>query len=123
MRVTDDVARVPGNPWFICTLWLADYRIASARNLEELESAVEILEWTVKRALPSGVLAEQVDPLTGAPVSVSPLTWSHATVVATVMAYLRKLEALLKCEACGRPIFRYDRRARKTYSLDAAKAS
>jgi hypothetical protein len=84
---------------------------------------VEILEWAVKRALPSGVLAEQVDPLTGTPVSVSPLTWSHATVVATVMAYLRKLEALLKCEACGRPLFRYDRRARKTYSLDGVKVS
>jgi Glucoamylase and related glycosyl hydrolases len=116
MRVTDDVAKAPGNPWFICTLWLADYRIASARNLEELEKAVELLEWVVSRALPSGVLAEQVDPLTGAPLSVSPLTWSHATVVATVMAYLRKLEALLACDACGRPLFRYDRRARRVYS-------
>ncbi|HEX8495084.1 MAG TPA: glycoside hydrolase family 15 protein [Pyrinomonadaceae bacterium] len=115
MRVSDDVERVPGNPWFICTLWLADYRIASARTLEELERAVEILEWVVARALPSGVLAEQVDPLTGAPVSVSPLTWSHSTVVATVIGYLRKLEALLKCEACGRPLFRYDRRARRVY--------
>jgi glucoamylase len=116
MRVADDLEKVPGNPWFICTLWLADYRIASARTLEELESAVEILEWVVKRALPSGVLAEQVDPLTGAPVSVSPLTWSHSTVVATVVAYLRKLEAMLSCEACGRPLFRYDRRARRVYS-------
>ncbi|HEY0406528.1 MAG TPA: glycoside hydrolase family 15 protein [Pyrinomonadaceae bacterium] len=115
MRATDDVGRVPGNPWFICTLWLADYRIAAARSLEELERAVEILEWIVARTLPSGVLAEQVDPLTGAPVSVSPLTWSHSTVVATVINYLRKLEALLACEACGRPLFRYDRRARKTY--------
>lgn len=115
MRVTGDVEKVPGNPWFICTLWLADYRIASARTLEELERAVEILEWVVARALPSGVLAEQVDPLTGAPVSVSPLTWSHSTVVATVIGYLRKLEALLKCEACGRPLFRYDRRARRVY--------
>ncbi len=115
MRVTDDTARVPGNPWFICTLWLADYRIASARTLEDLERAVEILEWVVARTLPSGVLAEQVDPLTGAPVSVSPLTWSHSTVVATVIGYLRKLEALLKCESCGRPLFRYDRRARRVY--------
>jgi oligosaccharide amylase len=116
MRVTDDVRNVPGNPWFICTLWLADYRIAAARSLEDLERAVEILEWVVERALPSGVLAEQVDPLTGAPVSVSPLTWSHSTVVATVIAYLRKLEALLKCEACGRPLFRHNRRARRMYS-------
>ena len=116
MRVTDDVESVPGNPWFICTLWLADYRIASASSLEELERAVEILEWVVERALPSGVLAEQVDPLTGAPVSVSPLTWSHSTVVATVIAYLRKLEALLQCEACNRPLFRHDRHARRMYS-------
>jgi GH15 family glucan-1,4-alpha-glucosidase len=115
MRVADDLDKVPGNPWFICTLWLADYRIASARNLEDLERAVEILEWVTKRALPSGVLAEQVDPLTGAPLSVSPLTWSHSTVVATVIAYLRKLEALLECESCGRPLFRYDRRARRVY--------
>ena len=116
MRATDEVEKIPGNPWFICTLWLADYRIASARTLEELESAVEILEWVTKRALPSGVLAEQVDPLTGTPLSVSPLTWSHSTVVATVIAYLRKLEALLECEACGRPLFRYDRRARRAHS-------
>lgn len=116
MRVADDLEKVPGNPWFICTLWLADYRIATARNLEELESAVEILEWVVKRALPSGVLAEQVDPLTGAPVSVSPLTWSHSTVVATVMAYLRKLEAMLSCDSCHRPLFRSDRRARRVHS-------
>jgi oligosaccharide amylase len=116
MRVTDEVRKVPGNPWFICTLWLADYRIASAESLEDLERAVEILEWVVARALPSGVLAEQVDPLSGAPVSVSPLTWSHSTVIATVIAYLRKLEALLQCEACGRPLFRHDRQARRMYS-------
>ena len=115
MRVADDIENVPGNPWFICTLWLADYRIASASSLENLERAMEILEWVVKRALPSGVLPEQVDPLTGAPVSVSPLTWSHSTVVATVIAYLRKLEALLECESCGRPLFRHNRHARRVF--------
>lgn len=116
MRVSEDAERVPGNPWFICTLWLADYRIAAARSLEDLERSVELLEWMVARALPSGVLAEQVDPLSGAPVSVSPLTWSHSTVVATVVAYLRKLEALLLCDACGRPLFRYDRHARRVHN-------
>jgi GH15 family glucan-1,4-alpha-glucosidase len=115
MRVSDDVARVPGNPWFICTLWLADYRIAAAKTLEDLESAMSIIDWVVARTLPSGVLAEQVNPLTGAPVSVSPLTWSHSTVVATVVAYLRKLEMLVPCETCGRSMFRYDRRARRVY--------
>jgi hypothetical protein len=38
------------------------------------------------------VLAEQVHPYTNAPMSVAPLTWSHATYVSTVQAYLEKLE-------------------------------
>ena len=88
MRVTEEVT---GNAWFICTLWLADYRIAAAKKKEDLKGAVEILEWTAKRALPSGVLAEQVNPVSGEPASVSPLTWSHSTFVATVTQYLRKL--------------------------------
>lgn len=113
MRVTEDIARVPGNPWFICTLWLADYSIAAAKTPGELRRAVEILEWVVNRTLPSGVLAEQVDPLTGAPLSVSPLTWSHATFVATVMAYLKKLGTLTHCDACGRALFQHDRHMRE----------
>jgi oligosaccharide amylase len=83
-----------GNPWFICTLWLADFYIALAQSREDLKRALEILHWTARRALPSGVLAEQVNPLDGAPVSVSPLTWSHSTFVATVMNYLEKLKTL-----------------------------
>lgn len=93
-QVTDDVENVPGNPWFICTLWMADYVIAKAQTTEELQQAAKYLEWVADRALPSGVLAEQVHPETNAPLSVSPLTWSHATVVATVVQYLNKLEAL-----------------------------
>ncbi|MEM9883530.1 MAG: glycoside hydrolase family 15 protein [Planctomycetota bacterium] len=93
-QVTDDVENVPGNPWFICTLWMADYVIGSATTVEELKRAAGYLEWVADRALPSGVLAEQVHPETNAPLSVSPLTWSHATVVATVVAYLTKLETL-----------------------------
>jgi glucoamylase len=91
MRVSNDA---PGNAWFICTLWLADYRIAVAKEKEDLKGALEILEWTVARALPSGVLAEQVNPLTGEAVSVSPLTWSHSTFVATVANYLKKLSEI-----------------------------
>ncbi len=84
----------PSNAWFICTLWLADYRIAIAKTKKDLKGALEILEWTVKNALPSGVLAEQVNPLTGEHASVSPLTWSHSTYVATVINYLKKLAEL-----------------------------
>lgn len=83
-----------GNPWFICTLWLADYRIAVAKKKSDLKGVIEILEWTAKNALKSGVLAEQVNPKDSSPVSVSPLTWSHSTFVATVVNYLKKLKEL-----------------------------
>ncbi len=42
------------------------------------------------RALESGVLAEQFDPYSGGPISVSPLTWSHGTVMTTIVQYLLK---------------------------------
>jgi glucoamylase len=87
MRAADGF---PGNTWFICTLWLADYYIACAKTRSDLEPALEILEWAAASALPSGVLAEQLDPQTGEHVSVSPLTWSHSTFVATVMNYLQR---------------------------------
>ncbi len=79
-----------GNPWFICTLWLADYLIGRGDEAGEQE-ALAILSWVADRALPSGVLAEQLNPLTGEPLSVSPLTWSHATYVATVHRLLKHL--------------------------------
>jgi oligosaccharide amylase len=82
-------AEVPSNSWFICTLWLADYFIARARPGDR-DKALSILNWTVDHALPSGVLAEQLDPTNGQHVSVSPLTWSHSTFIATVQKYLAK---------------------------------
>jgi GH15 family glucan-1,4-alpha-glucosidase len=97
----------PGNPWFICTLWLAQHAIATAQSVEGLEEAVPILAWVAKHALPSGILAEQLHPETGEPLSVSPLTWSHAEVVATVMQWLEKRQALDICEGCGTPRFFY----------------
>jgi len=45
-------------------------------------------------ALPSGVMAEQVHPFTNEPISVSPLTWIHATFVLTVCEYLDRQAAL-----------------------------
>jgi len=94
MQTSEDFENIAGNPWFICTLWLAEYRIAVAKDKKDLKGAVEILEWTAKRALPSGILAEQLHPETGEPVSVAPLTWSHSTFVAAVSNYLRKEKSL-----------------------------
>ena len=85
---------VTGNSWFICTLWLAEYYIARAKSKAELEPALDILKWVAERALVSGVLAEQIDPVTGNSVSVSPLTWSHSTFVAAVHSYLQKMRTI-----------------------------
>ena len=88
------VDTVPGNPWMITTLWLAQYEIAAAKRKEDLEKGVHLLNWAASHALASGVMPEQVHPITGAPLSVSPLTWSHATFIATVQQYLNRLREL-----------------------------
>lgn len=69
----------PGNPWIICTLWLAQHKLLSGDRAR----ALELVVWCADRAAPTGVLPEQVDAVTGEHLSVSPLTWSHAEFVKT----------------------------------------
>lgn len=95
---SQDIANIPGNPWIICTLWMADWRIARAGTLSDLAQPLETLKWVVRNALESGVLPEQLDPYTGKPLSVAPLTWSHSTFVLTVLKYLEKYEELKQKE-------------------------
>ena len=89
-----DSGDVQGNPWFICTLWLANWYTAVATDTASLAKALELLKWTAQHALPSGILAEQIHPATGAPLSVSPLTWSHAAFVDAVERYIEKARTL-----------------------------
>ncbi|MBB6673389.1 glycoside hydrolase family 15 protein [Cohnella nanjingensis] len=91
---TGDVERVPGNPWVICTLWVADFQIETARSLADLERPRAALESIVRRTLEGGNLPEQVHPIDGTPLSVAPLTWSHATYIKSVCRYVRKREQL-----------------------------
>ena len=93
-RPDDSPADIPGNPWFISTLWLAEYYIARAENLKELQEAIPYLEWCTNNSLPSGVLAEQVHPSNSLPLSVSPLTWSHSSFVWAVLQYADKFNSL-----------------------------
>ncbi|MCB2184005.1 MAG: glycoside hydrolase family 15 protein [Desulfobulbaceae bacterium] len=95
-QITDDIKKVPGNPWFISTLWLAQWYVALARNSTELQKAFNIINWVCQRTLKSGVMAEQVHPFNNDPLSVSPLTWSHATFVQTVLEYLPKHKMTLQ---------------------------
>jgi glucoamylase len=105
-QIGTDLKNVPGNPWFICTMWLAQHAVAHAKTSADLNPAREILNWVERRKKPSGVLAEQVHPYTGEPLSVAPLTWSHATVVMLVQEYLDKCEALELKPAGSRRRFR-----------------
>ncbi len=93
-QVSNDTETVPGNPWFICTLWMAQWFIAAASQLEELNPALELLDWAADHTLESGVMAEQVHPHTNEPLSVSPLTWSHATYVSAILQYNQKHRTL-----------------------------
>jgi len=93
-QVSDDLDRVPGNPWFICTLWVAQWLVATSDSMDDLEAARKMIEWASVHALPSGVMAEQVHPFTNEPLSVSPLTWSHATLVAAIQDYTERWHAL-----------------------------
>ncbi len=111
-QVSQDLANVPGNPWFVCTLWVAQWLIKKATTADQLKEAVPLLEWVADRALASGVLAEQVHPYTNEPLSVSPLTWSHATYVQTVLDYLEKRGSLELCPTCHNPLRPF--RTRKT---------
>ncbi|OLC20804.1 MAG: hypothetical protein AUH33_02880 [Chloroflexi bacterium 13_1_40CM_68_21] len=89
-QVSPDITNVPGNPWFVATLWVAEHLIAIAKTAEDLERPRAYLDWCTRRALPSGILSEQVHPYTGEPLSVSPLTWSHAAFVSAVQHYARR---------------------------------
>jgi glucoamylase len=91
-RISEETSRVPGNPWIIVTLWIAEHAIASARTASDLHAALQHLFWVRSKALNSLVLPEQLNPYDGSPLSVAPLTWSHAQFVSAVRAYVAALE-------------------------------
>ncbi|MCA9361178.1 glycoside hydrolase family 15 protein [Candidatus Kaiserbacteria bacterium] len=83
------------NPWVITTLWVAQYHIMKAKNIDELKPAYDLLEWTCSHATAGGVLSEQMHPHTREHLSTSPLIWSHAEFVITADAYIKKYQELI----------------------------
>jgi GH15 family glucan-1,4-alpha-glucosidase len=69
------------NPWFITSLWLAQYYT----ERDQPEKANEIINWVEDRASSTSHLSEQTDQDTKAQLSVSPLVWSHAEYMATLL--------------------------------------
>lgn len=112
---TQDLDVVPGNPWFIVQCWYARWRIARAQTLDELDAALEALEWVARRATAARLLPEQIHPITGAPLAVTPLIWSHASFVSAIHDYLDRREIFAGCPTCGSPIVR-------TMGLDTERA-
>ena len=72
-----------GNPWFVTTLWVAQYYM----RRKQLDKARHYIDWTLDHALSSGALSEQVNPNDGMPIGVAPLVWSHSELVNTVLDF------------------------------------
>jgi len=82
-----------GNPWFVTTLWLTQYKIAVAKSKADLEEVARDIEWVAKFTN-SGMLSEQLNPYTGEAISATPLTWSHTEYVRTVIEYNKKIKSI-----------------------------
>lgn len=78
-RRTSDAAE--SNWWYVTSLWLAQYYLETG----ESEKALHILNWVRDSAWNTGVMTEQIDPASGEEVSVSPLCWSQAEYVSTLL--------------------------------------
>ena len=82
------------NPWYICTLWLAQYYILKAKTIKDLESTKSYFDWVSKYTPKSGVMSEQLHAVHGTALSATPLTWSHAEFIRTVHMYIDKFDKL-----------------------------
>lgn len=83
------------NPWFITTLWEAQRRLQShSPSAEDFEYVRHTLDWVEHLMYQSGVLAEQLNPYTRESLSATPLAWSHAVYVETILMYIDKISEL-----------------------------
>lgn len=74
-----------GNPWVVTSLWLAQYYNSS----DQLDRAQTLVKWAMGRSWPSGALSEQFDPENGYAMGVTPLVWSHAELINTLLDLAR----------------------------------
>jgi len=77
-RVSNEVT---GNWWPVTTLWMAQYYLET----DQTEKAIKALDWVLGHSAETGIFPEQINPLTNEPLSVAPLTWSHAEYIATLL--------------------------------------
>jgi GH15 family glucan-1,4-alpha-glucosidase len=77
-RVSDGIT---GNYWFITSMWLAQYYIENNQS----DEAMKIMDWVKSHTLDTGMMSEQLDPVTGRKISPAPLTWTHAEYITTLL--------------------------------------
>jgi glucoamylase len=65
-------------------------------------------------------MAEQLHPYTGEPLSVSPLTWSHAEYVRTVQEYIDRFATTNLCPGCGQALHTTQRLSDRQPALSEA---
>ncbi|NBW29281.1 glycoside hydrolase family 15 protein, partial [bacterium] len=71
----------PGNPWGVTTLLLSQVYIAN----NEINKAKELLDWAIQKELSTGAMSEQYDPEDSTPIGVTPLVWSQAQMINTIL--------------------------------------
>lgn len=84
------------NPWIVTTLWELERKILAAKSEVELRELSQQFNWITDRLKVYPVMAEQYDPYSGQPLSATPLAWSHATFVETLLLYLSRMENINK---------------------------
>jgi len=75
-----------GNPWVITTLWMSQIYLMINRRDDAERLISLVLSWQS----PSGILPEQVDPVSGQYLSVAPLIWSQSELVRTLRIISKK---------------------------------
>lgn len=71
---------IGGNPWVICTLWLAIYYLEKYKLTNDANDnikALEYFDWVTSIDNCYGFLPEQVSKETKEPIWVNGLAWSH----------------------------------------------
>lgn len=69
------------NWWFVSSLWMAQYFLETGQQ----DRATNILHWVHDSAWATGALSEQINPRTRDEMSVSPLCWSQAEYLSTLL--------------------------------------
>ena len=75
-----------GNWWFITTLWMAQYYLETDQH----ELANSIITWVNGISMQTDIMSEQISPVDQTLLSVSPLTWSHAEYIATLLDTIKQ---------------------------------